>query len=67
MFLFSLGLLLVFRVYDEGHRHCQRHHRTANPQGVMLVFFIAMVVSPSVCTKAGGVFVYPYLVARFLL
>ena len=50
---------------DEGHRHCQRHYRTAYPQGVALAFFIAMVEPPSVCTKACGAFVSGRLFAIF--
>ena len=47
VFVFAWPVAMFF-FYDEGHRHCQLHHRTANPQGVLLAFFIAMVVSPSV-------------------
>jgi hypothetical protein len=40
----------------------------ADPQGVALALFHkAMVSSPSVCTKAGGVFVSPIHVVKFEL
>ena len=40
VFLFLRLGLLSFLCRDGSHRHRQRHHRTANPQGVALAFFL---------------------------
>ena len=56
VFLFLRLGLLSFLCRDGSHRHRQRHHRTANPQGVALAFFSKTKKSwPRQFTCAGGV------------
>ena len=39
-FFVSPDHVAIFFFYDGNHRHRQRHHRTADPQGAALALFL---------------------------